>query len=57
MIGRDQISPLVTVNLAHELLDHSDDFTELLENVEFVILAVSNLDGYEYAFTEDCHYG
>jgi extracellular matrix protein 14 len=51
--GRDQISPMVALNFAHELVEHAQEFEDILNKIEFVILPISNPDGFEFAYNYD----
>jgi hypothetical protein len=43
---------MAAVNLFHELVEHYDDFRNIVDNVEWFIIPVANPDGYEFSRTE-----
>lgn len=44
--GSEWISGMVLVNVVHELVEHNDEFAELLTAVELFVVPVVNPDGY-----------
>lgn len=51
--ARDWISTMAAVNIIHELVEHYDDFKNIVDNVEWFVIPVANPDGYEFSRTED----
>lgn len=50
--ARDWISVMTAVNVMHELVEHYQNFTNIVDNVEWFIIPVANPDGYEFSRTE-----
>jgi murein tripeptide amidase MpaA len=50
--ARDWIATMAAVNLMHELVEHYDDFQNIVDNVEWFIIPVANPDGYNFSRTE-----
>lgn len=50
--GREWIAVMSTLNLIHQLVEHANEFPEMLE-VDWMILPLVNPDGYEFTHTED----
>lgn len=46
--AREWIAVMTTLNLIHELVDHADDFPEMLA-VDWMIIPMANPDGYEHS--------
>lgn len=49
--ARNWITMMSAVNLMHELLEHYEDNTAIVDNIEWFIIPVSNPDGYEFSRT------
>lgn len=49
--GRDWISTMAAVEIIHELTEHYEDFSHLIDNIEWIILPVINPDGFEFTRT------
>jgi murein tripeptide amidase MpaA len=44
---------MTALYIIHEIVEHSSEFTDILNKVNFVILPVANPDGYEFSHTSD----
>lgn len=53
MHAREWIAPMVAINLIHELVEHSVNFSHILDEVNWVIIPVVNIDGYVYSHESD----
>lgn len=56
MAARDWISVMSAVDIIHELVEHYDEFREIVDNVDWYILPVSNPDGYTFSHIEGVSY-
>ncbi|XP_062541394.1 carboxypeptidase B-like [Armigeres subalbatus] len=51
--AREWTSPMVAMFIIHELVEHPELFSHILEEVNFVIIPLVNPDGYVYSHTTD----
>ena len=51
--ARDWISIMAAVNIMHELVEHYEEFANIVDNVEWFVIPVANPDGYEFSRTGD----
>ncbi len=51
MRPREWISVMTAVYFLHEIVEHSYDFPNILNAVEFVVIPVANPDGYAFSHT------
>lgn len=42
-----------TLYFIHEIVEHSDEFDDILDELEFVVIPVANPDGYAYTHMTD----
>lgn len=50
--ARDWIAVMAAVDLMHELVEHYEEFQNIVDNVEWFVIPVANPDGYEFSRTE-----
>jgi murein tripeptide amidase MpaA len=48
---REWLSPMTSLYIIHEIVEHYYDFEDLLNRVNFIIIPVANPDGYAFSFT------
>lgn len=51
--AREWIACMVGLKLIHELVEHSSENLDILETVDWVIVAMGNPDGYHFAHNSD----
>lgn len=49
--ARDWVSTMAAVNLIHELVEYYEEYQNIVDNVEWFIIPVVNVDGYEFSRT------
>lgn len=49
--ARDWVSTMAAVNLIHELVEYYEEYQNIVDNVEWFIIPVANVDGYEFSRT------
>jgi len=50
--ARDWISVMAAVNLMHELVEHYEEFRNIIDDLEWFVIPVANPDGYVFSQTE-----
>lgn len=48
LLYREWIAPMVALKLIHELVEHNDLYTNLLDGLDWIIVPILNIDGYIY---------
>ncbi|XP_055527180.1 carboxypeptidase B-like [Wyeomyia smithii] len=51
--AREWVSPMVGMFIIHELVEHPEEYTEILEVVNFLVIPLVNPDGYVYSHETD----
>ncbi|XP_058456747.1 carboxypeptidase B1-like [Malaya genurostris] len=51
--AREWVSPMVGMFVLHELVEHPDEFTDILQAVNFLVIPLVNPDGYVYSHETD----
>lgn len=47
--AREWLAPMAAMYIIHEIVEHDYEFDDLLDNIDFVVLPVSNPDGYVFS--------
>lgn len=50
--ARDWISVMAAVDIMHELVEHYEDFRNIVDDLEWFVIPVANPDGYVFSMTE-----
>ena len=53
MHAREWISTAVSTYIISQLVERNENYTRLLDTSDWIIMPVSNPDGYEYTHTRD----
>lgn len=50
--ARDWIAVMAAVDIMHELVEHYEDFRNIVDDLEWFVIPVANPDGYVFSHTE-----